>query len=182
MNETFFVGIIKSFSHLVQDGNTMPDWYVFTLVRHVDHALLKRAAIGIFHDHVIQVIFHIKIEYLQDMRVAQGSHRAGFPLETSQEILPLRQVAVQDLDRHGAVQLGMVRLVHICHTPPAKALEQLVFSDRLTFKSGHFHLYGKNNDRYVDYCTPFLIQVNNIIPNIPARSMDRDGKRGIVLI
>ncbi len=84
-------------------------------------ARFQRGAIDEFHDHVVEIVFHIEIEHLDDVRVPQGGHRAGLTFEPANEVRFVSQIGVEDFDRDETFQPGLVAFVDLSHTTPSQS-------------------------------------------------------------
>ena len=81
-------------------------------------------------DQVGDVVLVAEVEDLQDVRVLEAGDRPRLLLEALAVDRVVGEEVGKDLDRHVAVEGGVVCAVHGRHSSPADALEQTVGPDR----------------------------------------------------
>ncbi|MPM92869.1 hypothetical protein SDC9_140005 [bioreactor metagenome] len=98
------------------------------------HVLLQGDAVDELHDDIFHVVALGHIVHRDDIGVGQHGDRLGFRMEPAAEFLVLRQIALQNFDRHQPVEamtLGFVDDGHAAGTDPFQNLIAIIqhFSD-----------------------------------------------------
>ncbi len=81
--------------------------------------VLQRGAVDVLHGDEVGVAEDTAVEDPDHVRVLEPGRRLRLALEALDELLVLREAVVQDLDRHVAVELGVLREPDVRH--PARA-------------------------------------------------------------
>ena len=74
---------------------------------------------------------HVEVEDLDDVGMAQAGDVLGFALEAGDEVLVGGQELVHELDGDVAVEIGLVRLIHLSHAAPAEVFDDAISTDGL---------------------------------------------------
>ena len=109
---------------------------LFQRQRAFDEALSQRFAFAILHDEEISITLPADIEEGADVRMVERGDRLRLALETLPLIRGRRGSGLKDLERHGAVQAGIARLVDFPHSPGAELFNNRIVRNGLT-KIGH---------------------------------------------
>ncbi len=91
-----------------------------------DHPRRERFALQVLHDEQRAVAVPRKLEERADAGVAERGERPRLTLEPSLRIRVAEGAGRQDLDRHGAADARVRRLVHLSHAARTDGLDDLV--------------------------------------------------------
>jgi hypothetical protein len=94
--------------------------------RTIGETFTQRLALEQLHHRVDGGALSAEIVNGEDMRVRQGRHRLGLTLEARQRGRIGSECGRQDLDRHVAIEFGVVRAVDLPHTAGADGRTDLI--------------------------------------------------------
>ena len=97
----------------------------------------ERLALQELHDQEVGAVLMADVEERADVRVRERRDGLGFPIETQPCVRIAGQGRREDLDRDGAVQARVVRLVDLPHPPGADAGEDFVGAEPRTRRERH---------------------------------------------
>jgi hypothetical protein len=90
------------------------------------HRLVQVLALEELHDDVERAVLELaEMKDPDRVRVRQLAHRPGFAPEPTDEVFPVGELRVEDLDPHHAIHLGLMSLVDRAHPPGPHLLENL---------------------------------------------------------
>src|SRR5581483_7601646 len=110
MDEALFVGVVEAVTRL---GENIEELVGVDRVRL--QKILDRRAFDELHGEVILTAVLAAIDDLDDVRVVEADHGLGLALEARDEVAVAGEVDGQRLDRHPAVERGLVALVNDAH-------------------------------------------------------------------
>ena len=122
VNHSSLVGVIDGRPQSLENAKDFLVGKCLSFFFQFSQASLKRGAVDKLHDHVIEVFFDIEIEHLNDVGVSQSRNGTGLSLESTHKIGLIGQIGMEDLDRHVAVEAGLVGLVDFRHTATSQSL------------------------------------------------------------
>ena len=133
VDEAAAVGVTGCLGDVAGIGNRLLQGQLAPGAVQAAQALLQRLAGHELLHHVVQVLVVVEVEDLHDVRVAQLGDGGGFLLEAGDELGIARQVRVDHLDRHDALQVGVVGFVDGRHTAlPEQLVDAVAPAERLT--------------------------------------------------
>ncbi len=119
VNQLLFVpGIINSFGHLLSNSQGTFRRQTPTVLQHLFHGI----TINLFHGKVEKAFLLAYGDGLHDVAVHKLGSRPGFRHEFVDEFLVFCILFMQYLQRHGAVERLLMRLVHSGHPAAAEFL------------------------------------------------------------
>ena len=102
--------------------------------------VLERGALDELHDDVESFILD-KVIKLYDVGMAQAGHRLRLSPETFKYVIG--RMAVQDLEGHVSIPIGLVRLVHVGCPAPIQAGANVISAEHLANKVVHSTPLGR---------------------------------------
>ena len=131
MQDAVCVRVVEGSSDLFEDPDDLFQ------VHWLANPVRKSSPLDQLEHEVGRAVLVAEVEDLDDVRVLQARHRARLLLESLAVFRVLGEEIGQDLDRHVAVEGGVVRAVDGCHAAAADALHDPVRAERHAFLDVH---------------------------------------------
>ena len=100
---------------------------------------LERVSLDVLHHQIGTPVELVEVEHRDDMRMLQPSHNLRLAFEPRQEVFVFLKHFVQHLDRHIAIQAGMVGFVDSRHPARPHLADHFILTECLTFERRHEH-------------------------------------------
>jgi hypothetical protein len=134
MHDAACVSRIKRTGDLSSDGDHLIDR---KSRRRVDHPIGERRALDELHDQCGTTARFLEAVNVSDVWMVERREHLRFTLETGEAIVIVGKRLRQDLDRHVAIQLGIVRAIDLTHAAGAQGGEHLINPEASAWHEGH---------------------------------------------